>query len=91
MDHRPTAACRRFARRPDGDAPTALALAEWREAGLEFPDLPRMRLSRLDRLVAAGVVRDLGGLLLFDPLSIRYATDPPTCRSGTPATRSAPA
>ena len=55
--------------------PTALALGEWRAAGLELPDLPRMRRWRLDRLVAAVVARDLGGLLLFDPLNIRYATD----------------
>ena len=55
--------------------PTALALGEWRAAGLELPDLPRMQRWRLDRLVAAVVARDLGGLLLFDPLNIRYATD----------------
>ena len=30
---------------------------------------------RLQRLVDAIVARDLGGLLLFDPLNIRYATD----------------
>ena len=55
--------------------PTALALAEWDAAGLTPPDLAALRRWRLDRLVAEVVARDLGGLLLFDPLNIRYATD----------------
>jgi Xaa-Pro aminopeptidase len=55
--------------------PTAFAFAEWQAAGLTPPDLPSLRRWRLDRLVAEVVARDLGGLLLFDPLSIRYATD----------------
>lgn len=75
---------RRPATRPDGSpadedrveiGPTALAFAEWAEAGITPPDLAAMRRFRLDRLVAALVERDLGGLLLFDPLNIRYATD----------------
>ncbi|PTX05200.1 dimethylsulfonioproprionate lyase DddP [Pararhodobacter aggregans] len=55
--------------------PTQLAFREWAEAGLALPDLARMRRYRLDRLVAALQARDIGGLLLFDPLNIRYATD----------------
>jgi Xaa-Pro dipeptidase len=55
--------------------PTALALAEWRAAGLAPPDLAALRRHRLDRLVAEVVARGLAGLLLFDPLNIRYATD----------------
>ena len=55
--------------------PTALAYAEWAEAGLALPDLPRMRRWRWERLTAAVATRDLAGLLLFDPLNIRYATD----------------
>ncbi|MEM7491109.1 MAG: dimethylsulfonioproprionate lyase DddP [Pseudomonadota bacterium] len=55
--------------------PTPLAFAEWRAAGLALPNLPRMRAYRLDRLVAACAARGYGGLLLFDPLNIRYATD----------------
>jgi Xaa-Pro aminopeptidase len=55
--------------------PTSLAFAEWEQAGLALPDLPRMREFRWRRLVAGIVARDLGGLLLFDPLNIRYATD----------------
>lgn len=55
--------------------PTQLAFAEWARAGLELPDLHTMRGFRHARLVQAIIARDLGGLLLFDPLNIRYATD----------------
>ncbi|MFO6463852.1 dimethylsulfonioproprionate lyase DddP [Jannaschia sp. KMU-145] len=55
--------------------PTPLAFAEWAAAGLALPHLPTMRRYRLDRLIAACAARDYGGLLLFDPLNIRYATD----------------
>lgn len=55
--------------------PTQLAFREWQAAGLALPDLSRMRRYRLDRLVAALQARDMGGLLMFDPLNIRYATD----------------
>lgn len=55
--------------------PTQLAFAEWAAAGLVLPDLSRMRAYRLDRLVQAIRARDIGGLLMFDPLNIRYATD----------------
>ncbi|WP_127900432.1 dimethylsulfonioproprionate lyase DddP [Solirhodobacter olei] len=64
---------------PDNDrmeiGPTQLALSEWGEAGLILPDLPRMREYRWNRLTEALVGRDYGGILLFDPLNIRYATD----------------
>ncbi|MEM7499639.1 MAG: dimethylsulfonioproprionate lyase DddP [Pseudomonadota bacterium] len=55
--------------------PTALALNEFEAAGLALPDLPAMRADRLDRLVRGLAERDYGGVLLFDPLNIRYATD----------------
>jgi len=55
--------------------PTALAYDEWQAAGLVPPDLPQMRADRLQRLVGAIVERDLGGLLMYDPLNVRYATD----------------
>ena len=70
--------------RPDGSpddpdrvetGPTALAFAEWRCAGITAPNLQRMRQTRLDRTVAELQKRDLGGILLFDPLNIRYASD----------------
>lgn len=70
--------------RPDGSpadpdraeiGPTDLAFAEWAEAGLALPDLAAMRAFRLKRLTDHLTARDYGGLLLFDPLNIRYATD----------------
>lgn len=55
--------------------PTQLAFREWEAAGLSVPNLDRMREFRLDRLVQAIRARDLGGLLMYDPMNIRYATD----------------
>lgn len=55
--------------------PTPLAFDEWKAAGIACPDLARMRRYRLDRIVAALIARGLDAVLLFDPLSIRYATD----------------
>ncbi|MEY8839978.1 aminopeptidase P family protein, partial [Cribrihabitans sp. XS_ASV171] len=55
--------------------PTQLAFTEWAAAGLELPDLARMRDFRWRRLTRAVVDRGYGGILLFDPLNIRYATD----------------
>lgn len=55
--------------------PTQLAFSEWAKAGLTLPDLGRMREYRWKRLVQALADRDYGGLLLYDPLNIRYATD----------------
>ena len=55
--------------------PTQMAYAEWAQAGLELPDLQVMRRFRWERLTAAVVARDYAGLLMFDPLNIRYATD----------------
>jgi len=71
-------------RRPDGSpgdadrveiGPTALAFSEWAAAGLEPPDLAAMRAFRLERLRAEIARQGLAGLLMFDPLNIRYATD----------------
>jgi len=55
--------------------PTQLAFAEWAAAGLELPDLQEMRRYRWARLTQHIVDRDYAGLLMFDPLNIRYATD----------------
>jgi Xaa-Pro aminopeptidase len=55
--------------------PTQLAFREWEKAGLTLPDLPRMREFRWARLTQFIQDRDYAGLLLFDPLNIRYATD----------------
>ena len=55
--------------------PTQLAFAEWAAAGLDLPDLQEMRRYRWARLTQHIVDRDYAGLLMFDPLNIRYATD----------------
>lgn len=55
--------------------PTMLAYREWEAAGLTLPDLAGLRQFRLNRLVEKLVERDYGGVLMFDPLNIRYATD----------------
>ena len=55
--------------------PTALAFAEWADAGIEAPDMPALREYRLARLQEQIRAHDCAGLLLFDPLNIRYATD----------------
>ncbi len=73
-----------FALKPDGTpddndrveiGPTALAFAEWEALGLEMPHLETMREFRLQRLVQELQKNDYGGIVLFDPLNIRYATD----------------
>ena len=55
--------------------PTLLSYREWEHAGLKLPNLERMREFRWKRLTQKVNERDLGGLLMFDPLNIRYATD----------------
>ena len=55
--------------------PTQLAFREWQAAGLTLPNLERMRDDRWRRLTQGLIDRDYGGLLMFDPLNIRYATD----------------
>lgn len=55
--------------------PTALAFDEWAKLGLIAPDMPALRAYRLERLQQQIVKHDCAGLLLFDPLNIRYATD----------------
>ena len=55
--------------------PTQLAFGEWEKAGLVLPNLPEMRAFRHKRLTDAVNARGYGGILMFDPLNIRYATD----------------
>lgn len=55
--------------------PTQLAFREWAAARLILPNLDAMRAWRHQRLVQAITARSYGGVLLFDPLNIRYATD----------------
>ncbi len=55
--------------------PTDLAFAEWANLGLTPPNMPQLREYRHSRLVRELQQRDIGGILMFDPLNIRYATD----------------
>jgi len=55
--------------------PTALAFSEWQALGIDIPQLDSMREYRLERLCGELRKHDYGGILLFDPLNIRYATD----------------
>lgn len=55
--------------------PTRLAFDEWAAAGLQLPNLAAMRHFRWERLTAHIAARGYAGVLLFDPLNIRYATD----------------
>jgi len=55
--------------------PTQLAFREWEAAGLQLPDLQALRRYRWERMTRFINDRGLGGILLFDPLNIRYITD----------------
>jgi len=54
-----------------GDA----VLKEYADAGLTLPDLQAMREYRLGRIRKQLHKRGLGGILVMDPMNIRYATD----------------
>lgn len=51
------------------------SLSEWAELGLPYPDMDTIRAYRLERVRRELVARDLMGILLYDPLNVRYATD----------------
>jgi len=53
----------------------AVAEGEWRAAGIADPDLPSMRRYRLARIRAELARRGYAGLIVYDPINIRYATD----------------
>jgi len=55
--------------------PTDLAFREWEALGITPPNMPALREYRHSRLVGEMQRRGVGGLVLFDPLNIRYATD----------------
>ena len=54
--------------------PTDRAIRELTEQGLHLPDLTKMNKYRRNRIVTQLKQRGLGGILLFDPINIRYAT-----------------
>ena len=51
------------------------AVSEWLAAGLRLPDLPEMRRYRLDRITTQLQAQGYDGIILMDPMNIRYATD----------------
>jgi Xaa-Pro dipeptidase len=72
------AAARRQGGGSFGDlGPGALALAEWRARGLELPNLRSLRTSRLGRVRQQLARHDCAGIVMGDPINIRYATDAP--------------
>lgn len=75
---------RSFSRKPDNTpsdnnrieiGPSQLAFDEWAALGLQPPDMVALREYRLERVKQQLRARDYAGILLFDPLNIRYATD----------------
>ena len=52
-----------------------VAEAEWKAASIAEPDFTAMRQYRLARIRAELIKRDYAGILLYDPINIRYATD----------------
>ena len=55
--------------------PGELAESEWLKASLANPDMTKIREYRLKRVREKLVEFDCAGILLYDPLNIRYATD----------------
>jgi len=55
--------------------PGDLALSEWQAAGLDLPDLTQIRNYRLARIRQHLRKFDYAGIVLFDPMNVRYATD----------------
>ncbi len=54
--------------------PTDRAIEELTAKGLALPDLPKLHSYCKGRIRQELVKRSLGGILLFDPINIRYAT-----------------
>lgn len=55
--------------------PTDRAFEEWAALGITAPNLAKIREFRLQRIVDELQRKGIDGVLLFDPLNIRYATD----------------
>jgi Xaa-Pro aminopeptidase len=69
-------AARRAGRGSFGDLGAgALAEGEWQALGLARPDLGALRADRLGRLRCELAQRDYAGIVLGDPINLRYATD----------------
>ena len=55
--------------------PGVLSESEWLAAGLEAPDMTIIREYRLNRVREKLIEFDCAGVLLYDPVNIRYAAD----------------
>ncbi|HKR40614.1 MAG TPA: Xaa-Pro peptidase family protein [Paraburkholderia sp.] len=55
--------------------PDKATLDAWKGAGLALPDLAAMRRYRLARVRQQLIAHDYAGIVLYDPVNIRYATD----------------
>lgn len=55
--------------------PGEIAEREWAEAGLPLPDMDTVRSYRLNRVREQLRYHDLAGIILYDPLNVRYSTD----------------
>jgi Xaa-Pro aminopeptidase len=55
--------------------PGELAYSEWAALGLELPNLDIIRRYRLERVREKLRHLDYAGIVLYDPLNVRYATD----------------
>ena len=55
--------------------PGAAIEAEWIAAGLDLPDLPAMRQYRVDRTAETLKAFGYDGVLVMDPMNIRYVSD----------------
>lgn len=84
MNKSDSALKRSFNRKPDNTSddndrieigPSQIAFDEWKALGLEFPNIDEVRSYRLERVRVELRKRDYAGILLFDPLNHRYATD----------------
>lgn len=51
------------------------AISEWAAAGLSLPDLPTMRRYRIDRVTEQLRAHGYDGIIVMDPMNIRYVTD----------------
>lgn len=51
------------------------ALSEWKAAGLALPNMDEVRRYRLENVRAELKKNNIGAIVLFDPLNIRYASD----------------
>ena len=82
--HQKSALRNSFDRKPDNTpsdndrieiGPSQVAFDEWAALGLNVPDMPALREYRLERVREQLRKNDYAGVLLFDPLNHRYATD----------------